>query len=135
MDTRVQLRETLDAALEGLNGQALLAIDPLVQYDKTHGGDLVRTLQIYLEKGCNASRAAEELFLHRSGLLYRLARIENLLGIRLDVFEDRVALELAVLALQTKAQGQEGTQCQAREGALDRQGASHRGVRDGSGLR
>lgn len=79
---------------------ALEALEPLSSYDKRHNGDLLQTLRVYLKSGCNASRSAELLYLHRSGLLYRLRRIEELLGIRLDTFEDRVALEIAVLAIE-----------------------------------
>jgi DNA-binding PucR family transcriptional regulator len=48
----------------------------------------------------NASATAEVLFLHRSGLLYRLRRIEALLGFGLDVFEHRAAVEVAIIALE-----------------------------------
>lgn len=79
-----------------VHASAVLA--PLHTYDAAHGGDLVHTLEVYLYAGGNASQAAETLFLHRSGMLYRLRRIEALCGVRLDCFEDRVALELAILA-------------------------------------
>lgn len=85
------------AAMKAVAGHAEAVLEPLLTYDLVHGGDLVHTLTTYLECGCNASKAAEQLFLHRSGMLYRLRRIEALCGVRLDVFEDRVVLELAVL--------------------------------------
>jgi len=79
---------------------AAVALEPLIAYDRNHSGDLVRTLHIYLALGCNASRAAEALYLHRSGLLYRLGRIEDLLGVDLTSFRERVALEIAVLGIE-----------------------------------
>jgi sugar diacid utilization regulator len=79
---------------------AVDALDPLLTYDRNHAGDLVRTLHVYLASGCNASRAAEALYLHRSGLLYRLGRIEDLLGVDLSSFRERVALEIAVLGIE-----------------------------------
>lgn len=90
----------LSSAVTSVNGSAEAALNPILRYDAEHSGDLLRTLRVYLELGCNASQAAEALFLHRSGLLYRLGRIEGLLGRRLDCFEDRVALEIAVLAVR-----------------------------------
>lgn len=86
-------------AVKAIGGYAAQVLEPLLTYDREHGGDLVHTLTVYLASGSNASRAAETLFLHRSGMLYRLRRIEALCGVRLDSFEDRVALELAVLAI------------------------------------
>lgn len=85
-------------AIDGAAQYAEPVLAPLRTYDTTHGGDLVHTLTVYLAVGANASKAADELFLHRSGMLYRLRRIEALCGVRLDHFEDRVALEIAVLA-------------------------------------
>jgi DNA-binding PucR family transcriptional regulator len=77
-----------------------------VTYDQLHSGDLLNTLKTYLRLQANASAAAEALFLHRSGLLYRLRRIEDLLALRLDVFEHRAAIELALLALDAHPQRQ-----------------------------
>ena len=79
---------------------AAAALEPLIAYDRNHSGDLVRTLRVYLASGCNASRTAEALYLHRSGLLYRLGRIEDLLGVNLSSFRERVALEIAVLGIE-----------------------------------
>src|SRR5205085_10471434 len=93
------LRDTLRLAIESSQSFAEAALAPLLEYDRIHGGDLLRTLGVYLACGSNASRSAEQLYLHRSGLLYRLRRIEDLLGTRLDVFEDRVALEIAILTI------------------------------------
>ncbi len=84
------------------SGQDVL--HPLRDYDRLHGGDLVRTLRVYLACGCNASRTAEYLNLHRSGLIYRLARIQDLLGLELDTFEHRLVLELATVAESAESQ-------------------------------
>jgi DNA-binding PucR family transcriptional regulator len=100
-DSRASLRRVRNRALAAARSEAPIALRPLYDYDRKHGGDLVRTLQVYLTLGCNASRTSEELYLHRSGLLYRLRRIEELLDARLDDFEDRVALEVAALAIQS----------------------------------
>lgn len=89
----------LASAITATHEEAHALLAPLEEYDCAHGGDLVRTLHVYLATGGNASASAEALFLHRSGLLYRLRRIESLLGLTLDAFPHRVALELAVLAV------------------------------------
>ena len=98
MTSEERLQAVLHSALAGSRVEAELALAPLRAYDTRHGGDLITTLAVYLALGGNATKAADRLYLHRSGLLYRLRRIEDLLGVRLDSFEYRVALELAVLA-------------------------------------
>lgn len=92
------MRALRRGAIDGATRYADAVLAPLHAYDMAHGGDLVRTLTVYLLTGGNVSKAAEELFLHRSGMHYRLRRIEALCGVRLDNFEDRVTLEVAILA-------------------------------------
>lgn len=74
-------------------------LEPLVAHDREHSGDLVKTLRVYFLCNGNASRAAKALFLHRNGLLYRLSRVEDLLGIAISEGEARLALEVAVRIL------------------------------------
>lgn len=98
MSTGEGLDTILAASSAVSQDAAKRALSPLASYDREHGGDLCRTLATYLACGCNASRTATALYLHRSGLLYRLRRIESLLGVNLDTFEVRTALSIAVLA-------------------------------------
>lgn len=81
---------------------------PLIDYDSEHCGDLVRTLRTYFICNQNASRTAETLYLHRNGLLYRLNRVEEILGSDLSCRETSLALEIAIRALDN---GAEGDQC------------------------
>ena len=76
---------------------------PLLAHDAEHNGDLVHTLRVYFALNGNASRAAEALFLHRNGLLYRLGRIEELLRVPLSDSEIRLALELALRMIARKS--------------------------------
>jgi DNA-binding PucR family transcriptional regulator len=69
---------------------------PIRQYDLDHGGDLLHTMRTYYECAENASRAAERLFLHRNGLLYRLGRVERLLNVSLGDRDVSVSLQLAL---------------------------------------
>ena len=104
MSRQQALGRVVDKAMVAIRADAKDALAPLHAYDARHNGDLVRTLSVYLTHGCNASRAAEELYLHRSGLLYRLARIEALLGVSLASFRDRLALELAIVVESENAE-------------------------------
>jgi len=60
--------------------------------------DLLKTLEIYLDAGGNATRAAKQLFLHRNTLRQRLDRISTLLGVDLTASERWLPLQLAVKA-------------------------------------
>ncbi|HZT95714.1 MAG TPA: helix-turn-helix domain-containing protein [Chloroflexota bacterium] len=79
---------------------ARAALAPVASYDSIHAGDLVKTLREYFRCHCNVSQAASVLFLHRNGLIYRLSRIEALLGVSLADRESRLALELALHVLE-----------------------------------
>ncbi len=76
---------------------AARVLDPLIRYDREHDGDLLHTLRVYFQCEGNVRRGAELLFLHRNGLIYRLGRIESLLGVSLSDPESRMGLQVALL--------------------------------------
>lgn len=55
-------------------------IGVVIDYDRGHRTELVRTLAAYLENGGSVDQAAAELHVHRSTLKYRLGRIRDLTG-------------------------------------------------------
>ena len=57
---------------------------------------LVETLETYLDSAGNAQKTAEQLFLHRTTLYYRLQRISKLTGADLHDGNDRLALHLGL---------------------------------------
>lgn len=67
----------------------------LFEADRLQGGDLVHTLEIYLECGANANDAAEKLFLHRNTMHYRLNKIRTILNNELSDLSTFLELELA----------------------------------------
>jgi DNA-binding PucR family transcriptional regulator len=56
----------------------------LKEYDKLHNQDLYNTLYVYLKNNMKAVKAAKELFIHRSTFLYRLERIDEVMGVPLE---------------------------------------------------
>lgn len=54
-------------------------LGPLLQYDQTNNGELVKTLQTYYECKLNLNQTAKELFIHRNSLMYRFKKIEELI--------------------------------------------------------
>lgn len=73
-------------------------IQRLEENDTARGGELVRTLEMYLGSDGNNVRAAERLFVHRHTLTYRLRRIEALCGLDLNDPFCKLNLRAAFLA-------------------------------------
>ena len=75
------------------------AVIALVRYDERHGTELLHTLSTFMKHRYNATAAANELFVARSTLLHRLARIEELTKLDLDDLVDRTYLALSIAML------------------------------------
>jgi purine catabolism regulator len=73
MAERSLTRGTVDALVEEALGE-------LMRLEQRHGGELVRTLDVWISTGCNATETARLLFLERQSLHKRLRRIFEALG-------------------------------------------------------
>jgi sugar diacid utilization regulator len=86
------------STLDDLEAFARSTLEPLVAHDRGHGSDLVRTLRVYLEEDRVQRRAAARCFIHVNTVVYRINRIEQLLGRSLDdptaVFDVTLALRI-----------------------------------------
>jgi purine catabolism regulator len=72
-------------------------LGPLENSDATRRSEFVRTLDAFLKAGGNHMRAARDLNVHRNTLIYRLERIQELLGARdLEDPETRLNVQLAL---------------------------------------
>ncbi|SCK59287.1 DNA-binding transcriptional regulator, PucR family [Streptomyces sp. AmelKG-E11A] len=67
--------------------------------------ELARTAEVYLDLSGQAGRTAAELGVHRQTLYYRLSRVEQLTGLRLDDGEDRLLLHMALKAARLERTG------------------------------
>lgn len=70
----------------------------LIAYDVDHGTELVRTLDVFLDANRSWQRAAERLIVHKQTVTYRVRRIEQLTGRRVNDTGDVAALWLALRA-------------------------------------
>lgn len=86
-----------------LDGFALRLLGPLVDYDAEHRSSLMETLVVHLDAGCSTRRTADILCIHHRTVSYRLQRMTDLTGLRLDDHEHRFRVQLAckILALRT----------------------------------
>ena len=74
-------------------------LGPLMAFDARPGGDLLRVLRAFLYPGGNKAGTATELGLSRPTLYARLAQIEGILKLDLELAESRLSLHVASLAL------------------------------------
>lgn len=72
------------------------ALAPLIEYDRQHNAELVRTLKAYFDATCGPKEAAALLDVHRNTVLYRLERIREITGLDLDNADVRLRLHLAL---------------------------------------
>ncbi|QNB46323.1 hypothetical protein BR63_08355 [Thermanaerosceptrum fracticalcis] len=78
-------------------------LNDLVDYDRAHKTDLVKTLECYLRNGGNAKKTASELFIHYKTLQYRLERISEIACTDLEAGERRLDLHLGLKILDLLA--------------------------------
>jgi len=71
-------QESLDAATREVFVQRQLGA--VVEHDRLKKSELMRTLAVWLDTGCNTAQAARELHLERQSLHHRLQRIFELCG-------------------------------------------------------
>ena len=77
-------------------------VGPLVRYDERHRSNLLDTINAYFEHHGNVSQTAEDLFIHRNTLVYRLERIQELTGQDLDSADMRLSMHLALKLWQLR---------------------------------
>lgn len=71
-------------------------LGPLIHYDSHSNSALIETLEAYFRCNGNLSETARAMHLHRNSLLYRLGRIEEILGRSLEDSELRLSMQIAL---------------------------------------
>ncbi len=71
-------------------------LGPLLHHDGRNDNTLMETLEGYFHCNGNLSETARVMHLHRNSLLYRLGRIEEILGRSLEDPELRLSLQIAL---------------------------------------
>jgi purine catabolism regulator len=83
-------------------------VQRLAESDRARGGELLHTLEVFLECDGNGVRAAARLYIHRHTLKYRLSRVEEICGVDLDDPLCKLNLRAALLSrrLRTPPRGE-----------------------------
>ena len=76
----------------------------LFMYDKKNGTNLVQVLQTYLVHERNTTETAKALFIHRNTMLYKIHKIEEVIGCSLDdpMLRERLLFSCRVLEYMTR---------------------------------
>lgn len=77
-------------------------INKLIQYDDQNKTDLFKTVRMYIECNRNANDTAAKLNIHRSTLFYRFNKIQNLLDISIENYNNLFKLELSLKIMDYK---------------------------------
>jgi purine catabolism regulator len=73
-------------------------LGPIENADERYAGELLRSLEAYIDRNGHWERAAGDCYCHRHTLRYRIKRVEELTGRDLSRASDRVELWLALRA-------------------------------------
>jgi purine catabolism regulator len=71
-------------------------VQPLIDYDRKSGRNLLETVETYLATGGNASSTARQLNLNRHSMHYRLDKLAELTGRDLGDAADRFVVDLSI---------------------------------------
>lgn len=72
-------------------------LDPLLEYDRENNSLLLPTVRAYLLCNGNITKTAQDIFVHRNTLLYRLNQIRDLTGWDLEDARTRMNLLVSIL--------------------------------------
>ena len=72
-------------------------IQPLVEYDKKNQSDLADVLWTYLKHDGSVKETADELYVHRNTINYKLNRAAEILDLNLSSLDVRLQLTLGFM--------------------------------------
>ena len=95
------LTQMIVNSLGGLPVQAYFphGLNSLIEHDRTSGVSYLETLKVFLEENMSYTSTAQKLYIHRSTLIDRIARIEKEMNIDLEDYDQRLQLEILLKAI------------------------------------
>lgn len=73
---------------------------PLLEYDRKHKTEYVEMLRLYLESDGSIRHVAEEMYMHRNTVIYRMNNIKKLLNSNLDSAQERLDYQIACMLVK-----------------------------------
>lgn len=68
----------------------------IINYDNEHNSSYLNDIKIYFASGRNIKKAAEELYIHKNSMYYRIDKIKELFKIDLENEEDCFDIEMSI---------------------------------------
>jgi DNA-binding PucR family transcriptional regulator len=91
--------------LAELRGFAAAVLGKLTAYEREHGSDFLPTLACYFRENNSPQRAAKHLHVHPNTVTYRIRRVEEITGLDLDSYRDRLLAQVALEILDAVGDG------------------------------
>ena len=71
-------------------------LGPLLEYERANDTDYLTTLTAYFRENNSPQRTAKRLHMHANTVAYRIRRIEEITGMTLSSYADRLVVQVAV---------------------------------------
>lgn len=68
----------------------------LIEHERAHGTDYLATLTVYFNENNSPQRSAKRLHMHPNTVAYRVRRIEEITGLSMSSYSDRLMLQVAL---------------------------------------
>jgi sugar diacid utilization regulator len=75
-------------------------LKPILDYDREHNSDLLATLRSYLHNDGSIKAVADEMYIHKNTIVYRMNKIKELIGNDLSDGQERLAYYLACMIVE-----------------------------------
>ena len=62
--------------------------------------EMITTIKIFFENGLNISEAARQLYIHRNTLVYRLEKIEKVIGLDIRNFDNALTYKIVAMVME-----------------------------------
>ncbi|MFC6084110.1 PucR family transcriptional regulator [Sphaerisporangium aureirubrum] len=86
---------------ESLREFATDVLGEVLRHEQEYNSKFVATLKCYFQENDSPRRAAELLHVHPNTVTYRVRRVEEITGLNLDDYRDRLAVQVALEILET----------------------------------
>jgi purine catabolism regulator len=90
----------LPSSIEDVRRLVRSTLGPLIEHDRTTGGDLVESVRVFLRHDGVWQASADALNVHRQTLVYRLKKVEQLTNLKPTTTEGAALLWLALMAAE-----------------------------------
>ncbi|MDQ7907517.1 helix-turn-helix domain-containing protein [Phytohabitans sp. ZYX-F-186] len=84
------------ADVEDLRAFAADVLGELVAHERTNSTDYLGTLSVYFQQNDSPKRTAKIMYLHPNTVTYRVRRVEEITGLSLSSYRDRLTVQVAL---------------------------------------